>query len=431
MDEARAGVRFRRAIYRIHLWTGLTLGLYVLMLSVTGSALVYRLELNRWFATATPAFDPTRSVLSTAELTAAAQRAYPGYEVTYVGTRLRRHRPGIEIRLQRGPESLERLFNPYTGDDLGDAMPRVMRFLTWLAFLHDDLLLGETGRTINGVGSALVVLLLVTGAITWWPVWRRQGRGLGVRWRAGRALVHIDLHRATGFWSLGLLGVWAVSGIYFAFPEPFDDLAGALSDVGGSGVGDAFLTWITFLHFGRFIAALQPVWVVVGLLPGVLVVTGVWLWWRRQWTGFSPDAHARDTSRAMPRGRRALAGGLAGVAGIGALWLLYERANYREEQQVGRFLAALAAGQYQFAHTMWEDQEGYDTSRFLLDWGPEGRHWNGGGAPTVLDSTSYGPVVTVYVRAHEITPLALQVDKETQLISYAPFNEYSASDDSR
>ena len=44
-------VWLRRATFQIHLWTGLALGLYVVVLSITGSLLVYRAELDRFLAT--------------------------------------------------------------------------------------------------------------------------------------------------------------------------------------------------------------------------------------------------------------------------------------------------------------------------------------------------------------------------------------------
>ena len=37
----------RRALFQAHLWSGIVLGLYVLMISVTGSVLVYSNELYR------------------------------------------------------------------------------------------------------------------------------------------------------------------------------------------------------------------------------------------------------------------------------------------------------------------------------------------------------------------------------------------------
>ena len=47
-------VWLRRALFQIHLWTGIGLGLYVVMLSMTGSALVYRTELDLFFRTPRP-----------------------------------------------------------------------------------------------------------------------------------------------------------------------------------------------------------------------------------------------------------------------------------------------------------------------------------------------------------------------------------------
>jgi uncharacterized iron-regulated membrane protein len=35
----------RKAIFQIHLWTGIALGLYVFVISVSGSAIVFRNEL--------------------------------------------------------------------------------------------------------------------------------------------------------------------------------------------------------------------------------------------------------------------------------------------------------------------------------------------------------------------------------------------------
>ena len=40
-------VWLRKAIFQFHLWSGIGLGLYVLLVSVTGSILVYRNELYR------------------------------------------------------------------------------------------------------------------------------------------------------------------------------------------------------------------------------------------------------------------------------------------------------------------------------------------------------------------------------------------------
>ncbi len=412
----RAASRMRRAVYQLHLWTGLALGFYLAMLSLTGSALVYRLELNRLFQASAPAFDPDRVPIASDALVEAARRAYPGYDVTVVGTHISRTRPAIDVRLSRGEDHLDRLFDPYTGADLGDSMSRVMRALTWLARLHDELLLGETGRRLNGIGSALVGLVAVTGVITWWPTWASRRRGGRARPSVTRSM-NAAAHRVLGMWSLGLMLVWVVSGLYFAFPEPFDVAASFVSGDDLTGIGYQVLNWLTFLHFGRFSAAVQIVWVVVGVLPAVLVVTGVGMWWTRrvrrsvvrtpagaarQWAG--PLWTARATSVALV------------VVGCGA-WALYTWSNYREEQQVERFLGVVVSGQYRRAHAMWDGDE-YGFERFLADWGPGGRYTAGGADIDVIDSATQGAAVTVYVKTAALTPVALDVDKETMLLSY-------------
>src|SRR5262249_16788521 len=68
-------VWLRRALFQIHLWTGIGVGLYVLMISVTGSILVYRVELVRNLAPQPDAAAAAKGTpLSEAQLTEAAKR---------------------------------------------------------------------------------------------------------------------------------------------------------------------------------------------------------------------------------------------------------------------------------------------------------------------------------------------------------------------
>src|SRR5688572_18814096 len=94
-------VWLRRAAFQIHLWLGLTLGLYLVMLSITGSILVYRIELDRWAATPTPVFDPQRPIVHRDVIRAAAMEAYPGWEIVRQGERISRRAPAISVTLAR------------------------------------------------------------------------------------------------------------------------------------------------------------------------------------------------------------------------------------------------------------------------------------------------------------------------------------------
>ena len=80
--------------------------------------------------------------------------------------------------------------------------------------------------------------------------------------------------------------MWGISGFYLGVPEPFSNFVDSMSDpeaILGERPGDVVLTWLTRLHFGRWRDApvLKAVWAIVGLIPAVMLVTGVIMWWNR------------------------------------------------------------------------------------------------------------------------------------------------------
>ena len=279
-------VLLRKACFQIHLWTGLAIGLYVVVLSLTGSALVFRRELDRAFGPDRPAVDRTARIQSREELTAAAQRAYPGFAVEWVGD-VQRRTPVVQISLGRDGETIERIFNAYTGEDLGDPDPHpiALRALLWIVNLHDDLLMLEDGRGRfwNGIGSILTTLLCLTGMVVWWPGIAGWRRGLSVKWRSAWPRFSFDLHSAIGFWFVALIAMWGVSGIYLSMPTPFMAVVDWFAEPQDQERPvDVALTWLARLHFGRWRShTLEAVWVVIGLIPAVMVVTGVVMWWNR------------------------------------------------------------------------------------------------------------------------------------------------------
>jgi uncharacterized iron-regulated membrane protein len=280
-------VLLRRISFQLHLWIGLAIGLYIVMLSLTGSALVFRREMDRASRPQAPPLQEGRPVMPKEELARLAATAYPGYTVERVGDPQRRTAL-VRVILHRGSEELERDFNGYTGEDLGDPWPWQAEAVLTLAELHDDLLLVEDrrGRWWNGVGSILVTLLCLTGLVLWWrglKVWRR---GFVFSWRSPWPRFNFDSHSALGLWFFAILFIWAVTGIYLAFPDPFtrfvDWYWGPIDTFTEERPGDTVLRWAVRLHFGRWRShTLKVVWVIMGLIPAVMFATGLAMWWHR------------------------------------------------------------------------------------------------------------------------------------------------------
>jgi uncharacterized iron-regulated membrane protein len=262
-------ILFRRALFQVHLWTGIGIGLYVLVVSISGSAIVYRRELLRKFPRKEIELAESGRRMEAQELEPSVQRVYPNYEVLSIRQPERRDRPD-EVVLQARKKRIRRLFDPYTGTDLGDPQSVVARVLQWLVDLHDNLLLGQTGRTVNGIGAFLITVLGLTGAVIWWPGKKNWRRSIAINSKARFPRFNWDVHSATGFWSSLFVLVWGISGIGLCFPGTLNTVANG-----------EFLDWLTRLHFGRFGALTEGLWTIVGLAPAVLAFTGVLMWWNR------------------------------------------------------------------------------------------------------------------------------------------------------
>lgn len=306
----------RKAIFQIHLWMGLALGIYVVAISVSGSALFFRSKIFE-AAPGRRVVAGSGRLLTKPELIAAALRAYPGYTVhdVWIGSI-----PGqeVEIWLQRGTRQKKRIFDPYTGKDLGESVPYSLQAITWLLDLHVNLFAGHKGRIVNGIAAIVLTLLALTGAVIWWPGIKSWRRSIAVNPRANWKRLNWELHSAIGFWTFAFFFMWSFTGVYLVFPTPFQTLIQRfapldyyrlvgevekpaavapiirVADTAGKlprkrrrpvfhyTAGDKIIRAFYALHFGNFAGlGTRIVWAAFGLTPVFLFLTGAVMWWNR------------------------------------------------------------------------------------------------------------------------------------------------------
>jgi len=281
----------------VHLWSGIALGLYVFMISVSGSVLVYRNELYR-AATPEPIISKSsRPRLNDAELRNAALRDYPLFRIVNF-ERASDLDQAVDIWLRRGDDIKRRLFDPRTGADLGNSVPTGIRLVSELMDLHDNLFAGPTGRVVNGAGALAVLSIAITGLVIWWPGIQTWRRSLTLHRGAGWKRTVWDLHSMIGIWSLAFTLIFALSGVYLCFPQPVQDLADRFEPLtaanAGLRIGDRVIFWLSTLHFGRILGigigcggpgvcdqTVKAIWALFGMAPAVLFATGAILWWNR------------------------------------------------------------------------------------------------------------------------------------------------------
>lgn len=300
----------RKAAFQVHLWVGIVLGVYVVAIGLSGSVLVYRPELSRTFSPEPVLVEPGPTRLSQAQLEAAAEKAFAGYKVAKTWP-VASPRHAVQMDLARAGHTRQRLFNPYTGEDLGNPLPAGFRFTAWLLDFHDNLLGGRSGRHVNAAASVLLIVLCLTGMVVWWPGLARWRRSAMLEFKAGWKQATWSTHSALGIWCVGFILMWGITGAYLSLPEPFDAAVEYLEPFDESNpgvrVGDRVTYWLAYAHFGRFGGRipgcarasacneiLKAGWTLIGLVPVIMAVSGAIMWWNR---------HGRRAAQRFSRGR--------------------------------------------------------------------------------------------------------------------------------
>jgi uncharacterized iron-regulated membrane protein len=243
-------------------------------MSVCGSAVVFRREIAKAIYPRTVTVAQLGTRLSDARLAEIAGEQFKRFHADSISVRKARQPDiAVEVWLLAGNNRIERLFNPYTGKSLGDTVEKEPRFMSWLVSFHDELALDDTGKLINGIGAIALALLCLSGAVIWWPGKARWRTSLFLSAQKEWRRTLWNLHSVFGFWMFLLLLMWALTGIYLAFPEPFSGQSQLIEDT---------VEWLVRAHFGRtFGLTVKILWVILGLIPAAMFVTGALMWWYR------------------------------------------------------------------------------------------------------------------------------------------------------
>ena len=223
-------MKIRDLIFWLHLIIGMTLGVFILLMSVTGVLLTYERQMIRMAQNSAISAPSDAAPLSYQGLADAAIEAggAPGHVMTVPTGR----EGAVSVSAGRRNSFL---MNPYTGERLEAAgegtrafFRRVMFIHRWLAFTGGR---NEVGAQVNGVSNLLFTLLCLTGIYLWLPrVWRWAFVKPRVTLLANHPNAkarHFNWHHALGLW--------------FAVPLVFITLTGAVFSYRWAG---EFVSWV-------------------------------------------------------------------------------------------------------------------------------------------------------------------------------------------
>ncbi len=191
-------MKLRRTLLWLHRWAGVLAGLVILVIAVTGGALVFENTIQHWLR---PELYPQQATAKADHIPISTVLAnHPRVQ----GVRLPRHEKDALV-LFAGPQAFH--IDPKDGALLG-TRPRMGGWEQTMLKLHVNLLQGPTGGTVVVVATCITLGLALTGLWLWWPL-----RIFGFRKGANFRRFNLDLHSIAGLYSSVFLLIIGTTGL--------------------------------------------------------------------------------------------------------------------------------------------------------------------------------------------------------------------------
>ncbi|BAU72604.1 PepSY domain-containing protein [Metapseudomonas furukawaii] len=222
---------FKKILFQLHWLFGISAGLVLALMGITGAAYSFQDEILRALNPETLKVEVReQGVLPPAELVrrieAAEGKTVSGLWVETGGDHAARVFFTPPPGERRGPM---RWFDPYTGELLGH--PTGQQFFGLMLQLHRFLAMGEFGKQITAACTLILIFFCLSGLYLRWP--RKAGNWrawLTLDWsRKGRSF-NWDLHAVAGTWCLAFYLLAALTGLFWSYDWYREGLNRLLSD---------------------------------------------------------------------------------------------------------------------------------------------------------------------------------------------------------
>ncbi|MFN3754925.1 PepSY-associated TM helix domain-containing protein [Flavobacterium sp.] len=217
---------FKKTIRNIHLWLGLSSGIIVFIIAITGCFYAFQEEIQNITEEYRFVEKQSDSFLLPTELEKIARHELPN-KVLHA------------IKYNGSSKSAEAIFfshddtvasndyyniiylNPYSGEVL-EVADMYSGFFRWILDGHFYLWLPhEIGQTVCASATLIFLFMLITGLILWFPKNKKAAKQrFWFRWKEGLKWKrkNYDLHNITGFYVMSIGLIFAITGLVWGFP---------------------------------------------------------------------------------------------------------------------------------------------------------------------------------------------------------------------
>ncbi|MGN7755901.1 PepSY-associated TM helix domain-containing protein [Chryseobacterium sp. 22532] len=220
---------------KLHLWFGLSVGIIVFIVALTGTMYVFKDEIQNvlrkdaiYVKAETINQNPLSIQVLKEKVSLEMNEKYP---VSSIEIQLDKNKSYEFLYYEKNKKAwnyfdevlINKLVyvNQYTGEITGiynekyDLFP-ILKAIHWSLLLKSD-----WGKYVVGIPTVLFIFMLITGIILWWPKNKKARKGrFWFSWENVKTWKrkNYDLHNVLGFYASFLALLMSITGIYFAYP---------------------------------------------------------------------------------------------------------------------------------------------------------------------------------------------------------------------
>lgn len=212
---AQGNTSLYRAVWRWHFYAGLLILPFMILMAITGTAYIYRDEIDDWYHADLKFVEATNgSPVTMQQQIEAALQAVPGNPIKVIPPASSDRSSEIVIAADAGGREAVYV-DPYRGKVLGH-MPDRTTLMWVIRRIHSLAEFGTIPNYVIEIASGWSILLVLTGMYLWWPRGDQKGGVVTLRDTPKRRRWWRDAHAVTGIF-IGLFIIFmAGTGMFWS-----------------------------------------------------------------------------------------------------------------------------------------------------------------------------------------------------------------------
>ena len=208
---------FKKILFQIHWFLGISAGLILSIMGVTGAIYSYEQPIQKWLNPESYTVQvEQKNKLTPAQIFQHFQHTDPAIKINSITINPDpTASSSINIVKEGARKGYNMMINPYSAATLPEIKGR--EFFQFIQQLHRNLTVGEVGKQITGASALMLIYFVLSGLYLRWPKKHSVKQWLFVKPKLKGRNFLWDLHAIVGTWVIIFYLLLAFTGLYWSY----------------------------------------------------------------------------------------------------------------------------------------------------------------------------------------------------------------------